>query len=528
MNMDSLPLLTLIKNLPNSPGVYLFKNEHEEIIYIGKAKNLKKRVMQYVQRQAVDLKADMILTSSTRLDFIVTESELAAMLLEAQLIQSHQPRFNVLLKSGQPFLYILITSGNMPEIKLVRNKQQKGSYFGPFLDKGSARRVYDFLIKTFRLKRCKTKIEQGCLNYHMGLCAGSCRPDFDKKSYCQRMELARLALKQGHSKFLAHLQEEIAKSNQEQTFEKSRELYDYYKAFSTLFQALETKSSVNKHLGRKDVWIMTSDYSTLYLFDEIHGVFKKKQVFYFPFLENDNHDENLESFILEYLISFYRINIPAATILVNFDMSEHERSLLEKFLSEWHHLGYDISITRPHDGHAASLIRLGRLHAEQEDRKRQSLGHALKMLFMLPYEPKTIDCFDISHKQGMFMVGSCIRFSSGQPDKKNFRKFHIKTVNQIDDYASLREIVLRRYAEPTEIPDLILIDGGKGQLSAVCNLFPDAEFASLAKREETVYSKRIMEGKKLDPKSFAGQMLIALRDYAHHFAISFHRSIEKL
>lgn len=525
--MDNQNLIALIKSLPSVPGVYLFKNEQEEIVYIGKAKNLKKRVIQYVQRQEIDLKANLILSSSVRVEFIQTDSELAAMLLEARLIQSHQPKFNVLLKSGQPFLYILITSGKIPEIKLVRNQQHKGSFFGPFLEKGSARIVYDFLIKTFKLKRCNKKITQGCLNYHMGLCAGSCRPDFDVEAYCQRMELARTALKQGHAKFLAHLLEEIEKSNQEQTFEKSRELHGYYKAFNNVFQALDAKSSITKHVGRKDIWIMTTDRSSLYLFDEMNGALKKKQTFYFPFIEDVGEDQAFEQLMLEHMLSYYRANLPAATIISNFEISQHERALLEKFLHEWHLINYDVSVSKPEEGHGASLIRLGRLHAEQEEQKRQSLGRALKMLFKLPHEPKIIDCFDISHKQGMFMVGSCIRFKDGNPDKQNFRKFHIKTVHQIDDYASLREIVARRYADQSQLPDLILIDGGKGQLNAVQDLFPSAEFASLAKREETIFSQRIPEGKKLDLKSFAGQMLIALRDYAHHFAISFHRSLQK-
>ncbi len=238
-------------------------------------------------------------------------------------------------------------------------------------------------------------------------------------------------------------------------------------------------------------------------------------------------EQAYEQLTLEHMTSFYRSHIPSATIFVNFDLNDHERELLEKFVHEWHQLNYDVAVTQPVEGHGAALVRLGKLHAQQDEEKRLSLGRQLRVLLKLHFEPKTIDCFDISHKQGLFMVGSCVRFKNGEPDKEGLRKFHIKTVHQIDDYASLREIVARRYADATELPDLILIDGGKGQLNAVQDLFPHAEFACLAKREETIFSNRIPEGRKLDLKSFVGQMLIALRDYAHHFAISFHRSIEK-
>ncbi|MFA6991270.1 MAG: hypothetical protein WC192_04450, partial [Candidatus Babeliales bacterium] len=203
------------------------------------------------------------------------------------------------------------------------------------------------------------------------------------------------------------------------------------------------------------------------------------------------------------------------------------QKLYQQFIKSWHNKSYDISIvSKPESGHFADLIRLAKIHVDTEISKQTTLPKALKNLLQLPIEPHTIDCFDISHKQGMYMVGSCVRFTDGKPDKKNFRHFYIKSIEQQNDYAALHEIVQRRYKNIKELPDLILIDGGKGQLNAVKNLFPKAEFASLAKKEETIFSKRIPEGKKLNLKSFVGQILTAIRDYAHHFAISFHRKVE--
>ncbi|MFH1254776.1 MAG: GIY-YIG nuclease family protein [bacterium] len=560
-----------IKSLPRNPGVYLFKDSHDLVLYIGKAKSLRSRVSSYLKSD--DLKSCSLREISDRIDFIVTKNELEAMLLEAKLIQTHQPKFNVLLKTGQPFLWILISQDTLPELKLVRSQKQKGTYFGPFLEKDSARKVYDFLIKTFRLKLCKKNIPSGCLAYHMGICAGKCRPDFDKNSYQERIELAKLALKGNHTEFLKHLKNLIKEHNKKMEFEKSRQLHNYIQAFEKVFDVLESKSITKLKLDEKDIWFLTEDKTVLFLFKEKNSVLIKKEIFYIlreyqladcsltpleqtlrqaqsersehleepargelvePFQrvlktqKRSQQDSNIkESSHLAFFESYYRTYPAPSIILVNFDIDQTTQKLYQKFIKSWHNKSYDISIvTKPESGHFADLIRLAKIHVDTEISKQATVPKALKTLLQLPIEPHTIDCFDISHKQGMYMVGSCVRFTDGKPDKKNFRHFYIKSIEQQNDYAALHEIVQRRYKNIKELPDLILIDGGKGQLNAVQNLFPQAEFVSLAKKEETVFSKRIPEGKKLNLKSFVGQILTATRDYAHHFAISFHRKVE--
>jgi excinuclease ABC subunit C len=584
-NKNLSNLITDFKKLPAKPGVYLFKDKDDQILYIGKAKNLKKRVASYFQKQDTNKKACAIIESSQKIDFITTKNELEAMLLEAQLIQSNQPKFNILLKTGQLFLYILITTPpkKLPELKIIRNKKEKGVYFGPFLEKTPARKVYDFLIQTFKLKLCKKKIENGCLDYHMGICAGYCRPDFDKNAYIQRLELAKLALKKGHKNFLKHLEQEIEKENKKLNFEKSKELHEYYKAFQNVFESLQTnfstKSSI-KSLGDKDIWILTPDKKVLFVFTEKNSALRKKYAFYFlldeirshpsisrcstqgertiktkitqnPFILNEeiksrSRTDTNEQLPLKYLTSYYQNHSCPNTILSNFEIKD--KKLLEQFLQKWNNPSpqpsykapagtarlritgnkeHKVTVQQPKSGHFASLIKLAKIHAKQEIKKQKTIPKALKNLLRLDIEPHTIDCFDISHKQGMFMVGSCIRFKDGKPDKDKFRRFKIKTVEHQDDYACLREIVKRRYKNKSELPDLILIDGGKGQLNAVKDLFSEANFISLAKREETVFSVKIPEGKKLNLQTYAGQVLISLRDYAHHFAISYHRKLSK-
>lgn len=512
-----------IRVLPRQPGVYLFKNADDEIIYIGKAKDLKARVSSYLHQEATNLKASLIVSQSSVLDHMVTENELEAMILEAKLIQRYQPKHNVLLKDGQPFLYIMVTpqtAKKLPQLTLVRNRKKKGVYFGPFIEKSSVRRVFDFLLKTFRLKLCNKKIPKGCLFYHMGVCAGSCRDDFNTEHYLQRLELAKRSLQQGHKKFLSYLQEEIDSSNAAMRFEKSRELHNYYQAFERVFTSLKTDTIGADTLSSIDIWVAVPDNKGLLLFSEKDGVLKKRREFFFGFDITQQPED--------YLVGYYRVFFPAATVVMNFDFSKYKPELVKEFLMQWHELKNSVDFQRPKGGHFSRLLRLAEVQAAMDLEKKATLAQALKRMLKLPIAPKTIDCFDISHKQGTFIVGSCIRFTNGKPDKNKFRKFKLKTVHQNDDYASLREIVSRRYKDTLELPDLILIDGGKGQLNAVKDLFPDANFVSLAKREETVFSENFPDGKILNQATYAAQTLIALRDYAHHFAISFHRSLASI
>lgn len=404
-------------NLPDSPGVYFFKDATESIIYIGKAKSIKKRVASYFQKSDHDWKVKGLLDEYAQLDFILTKNETEALLLEAELIQKHTPKFNVLLTSGQPFVHLLFTAQELPTLQIVRNKRQKGTYFGPFLHKKQARDVYRYLMRTFTLSLCNTHIANGCLEYHLGNCAGNCRPDFDTEGYLLRLQLAQDVLAKNHAAFKKKLQEKIADYSSTLEFEKARNLAHYLANIDTIFTTLDTHY-----------------YSSKYALDE------------------------------------FVITTPA-----------------------------------PYQQDAAQL------------------ADALKTFFHASALIVTIDCFDISHFQGRSIVGSCIRFTNGKPDKNKFRRFKIKTLNTQNDYAALQEIIQRRYADKNQLPDLVLIDGGKGQLNAARVVIPEAFCASLAKREETIFSDAYPDGIRIDVKTDIGKLLIALRDYAHHFAISYHR-----
>lgn len=409
------------EGLPKLPGVYLFKDAQDTIIYIGKAKSLHDRVKSYFINDRLDGKITSLIQEFASIAHVVTVSEHEALVLEASLIKQYQPKYNSLLKDGQPFVYLLYTQKPFPAFTVVRNKKAKGVYFGPFVHKVSARRAVQFLTHTFRLFICNKKIPNGCLYFHINKCAGSCRTDFDIAAYCTRAQLALYALHNDRDAFKDMIKKEIALCNAQLKFERARHMLHYLESIDSIFNTL------NYHIS-----------NATYAAAVAHAL------------------------------------VPRRTYAPKIDDPEQ------------------LALELQHLTHAQNPIR-------------------------------TIDCFDISHFQSKNLVGSCIRFVDGRPEKNKFRRFKIRTLETQNDYAALQEIVSRRYRNEEDMPDLILIDGGIGQLNAIRFIMPHAFLASLAKREERLYTTNNAEGIVLDNHNKAAQTLIALRDYSHHFAITYQR-----
>jgi excinuclease ABC subunit C len=426
----------LALSLPDSCGVYLFKNKDDAIIYIGKAKSIKKRVSSYFQTSKTDWKVNTLIEEHDHIDYILTKTEVEALLLEAELIQKHKPKFNALLKEGNPFLYIVFIKSSdvekihvkkksskkvKPGISITRNKPAPNLLsFGPFIHRSSARSMVRFLEDTFELYRCNKTIKNGCLQYHLGRCAGTCKSNFDETDYLFRLELARDALLQNKKTFLQEIDDKIKAYSAKREYEKANKLKKYAEQIDIIFTTIQSSFSQERYL---------------------------EQILFTTLQRSTTIDQTLA---LE----------------------------LQKILKT-----------------------------------------------VIPIH--TIDCFDISHFQGTNTVGSCIRFIDGLPDKTSFRRFKIRSLTEANDYAALQEIITRRYKNPDELPDLMLIDGGKGQLSAARAIFPQATIASLAKREERLFCGAAPEGILLDLHTTVGKSLIELRDYTHHFAISYHRLSRK-
>lgn len=523
MKQNNESLAEQIKRLPQSPGVYIFKALDGTFVYIGKAINLRSRCTSYVRQESFYWKAHAILSEAATVECLTVASEIDALLLEAELIQAHKPKYNVLLKEGQPFLYLCITSGGLPRLELVRLQKTKGSYFGPFLEKGPVRKLFSLLMKTFRLRLCNRVMAQGCLAYHMGLCAGNCRADFSPDEYRRRIELVRKLLSGSATHFMRDLQDQIEEANKNMAFEKSRELHGYLEACQVVFRTLHADvvvSGVFQQAGKKDIWLTSEDKQSLYLFTEHQGVVKQRRFFAVEYdLEfgAESYQEDIQEIILGYYRDF------SASVSVFVDSAFIQPELLEKFLGAWQKGALPFHVFSIDAQSESTGIPLARLMVEKEEARRHNSAGLIQRFLHLNKPIRTIDCFDISHKQGHDIVAASVRFLNGKPDKNAFRLFIIRSVDQQDDYASLREAVARKYAKLEDVPDLVVIDGGKGQLSAVKDLFPQITFVSLAKREETIYSEAFPEGKVLDQKTLVGQILISLRDYTHHRAISFHR-----
>lgn len=396
------------KNITKDPGIYLFKNTLQEVIYIGKAKNIAKRVASYFTKQPTQ-KIELLLSESVKVDTIPTSSEEEALHLEARLIKKYQPKFNILLKDGNPFSFIFFSEEKIPKMYLVRTKEKKGTYLGPFLQAKQARTVYNFLLNTFQLKICNQKIEHGCLEYHIGICSGSCRQNFNLDFYIFRLTLAQQILQKKSKETLKLLNDKIKEFSLALKFEQAQKISKYKEDLESIIQTVERLSSMPSKQTAKN--------------------------------------------------------------------SKHNLPLLIK----------------------------------------------IKQKLKLKHVPYVIDCFDISHLQGQFIVGACIRYVDGTPEKKSFRKFKIKTLTDQNDYAALQEIVQRRYKDHKNEPNLVIVDGGIGQINAIKPFIKSAELVGLAKREETIISSDLTMQIKLNPQLAEDALLLQIRDYTHHFAISYHR-----
>ena len=406
-----------LDQLPQLPGIYAFKDAAGTIVYIGKARSLRQRVRSYFQKTD-DWKVIELIRAHEGISYIVTHNETEASLLEAELIQEYKPQYNVLLRSGDPFVYIaFFYDQEPPTMQLVRRPPDTKHYFGPFIKRSDARRVYNYLQRTFQLKLCNHRIAGGCLDYHLGRCAGNCADTFDHDAYRTRLQLAQQALAGNHEAFTNMIKQQIAQYNSEFAFEKAAHLYAYLNDLESIFSTIRT---------------------------QYHAASYKQEI------------KNL----------------------ITPHFTQHD------------------SIT-----HGLQVLQ-------------ETLGFA--------EPPEHIDCFDISHFQSNYIVGASVRFTNGLPDKQQFRRFKIRSLQRQDDYAALREIVHRRYKK-TPPADIVVIDGGKGQRNAIVNTFPHLYVVSIAKREERLFTPDHPDGLPLDINTPMGQLLIALRDYTHHFAITYHR-----
>ncbi len=519
-----------IRNLPNKIGVYVFRDSNGAILYVGKAVNLKRRVVSYLTDG--NHKSVMLRKEASDLEFYVTNTEVEALILEHNLIKKHRPRYNILLKDDKTYPYIEIRMvDEFPGIYFSRKCGRKGSrYFGPFPSAGTVRRIIGITEKFFQLRTCGKDFyhrDRPCLKYQLKRCSAPCVGKLDSVAYSRLVEKARLFLNGNYEELEKTLTAEMTDCSDRLAYEKAARIRDLlveirrFKVRQSVF--LEGEPSLDAVACAEEgnrAAIVILHFRSGRLLDKSEYVF-------------DTYDGLFRHILEQHL---FRLRYPLPLILVNRPVAAVE------VLESYHRrkFGKSIEIRQPKRGRFFSVISMAENNANElllrAKRQKEELKKLQQMLGLKKF-PEQMECIDISHLGGTFMVASLVVFKDGESDKSRYRRFRIQHGGGNDDFQSVAEVVRRRYSrlfrENRRFPELLLIDGGKGQLSAAryelkkLGLLNRMELASLAKKEEMVFSARYPDGMVLDLREPAARILIRLRDEAHRFAISFNRQLRK-
>lgn len=502
-----------IKSIPHSPGCYQFKDNHGMIIYIGKAKDLAKRVSSYFQKKDHDPKTQVLVSQIDDVDFIATDSEAEALILENNLIKKYSPKYNIDLKDSKRYAYLMITEEKYPRLLLARNKSEKGRYYGPFVSADTREEVRELLIKTFKIRTCKKLPKKECLRYHIGLCSAPCIGAISDEEYEKNVESAEFVLSGKVKELIKKLEDEMKNASKQKRFEEALKIREKISALSWLTekQKMERDKSYDEDIISYKI---SSGKVYLMLFNVHNGMLENKQSFVFDFKEG---------FLSEFILLYYSENKRPKELIVPEEIDEN--------LSEI----YKFRIIVPKIAEKKKLIELVDKNIELTFFSGEAKLVDLKEKLRLPELPMVIECFDISHLSGTATVASMVQFRQGLPDKSNYRRFKIKSVDGIDDFSSIAEVVRRRYLrlieEKKEMPDLIIIDGGAGQLSSAISelnkLGLKIPTISIAKKFEEIYFPGRKMPLVLDAKTKALKYIQQIRDEAHRFAISYNRLLRK-
>ena len=538
-------LETNLKNLPSSPGVYQFLNKNGKVIYVGKAKNLKNRVRSYFQENPGSAKTVAMVSKIDDFQLVVTDSELEALILENNLIKELKPRYNVNLKDDKSFPFIKVTNELFPRIYPTRNVINDGSkYFGPYTDVRSMKASLGMINKIFKIRSCKLDLTEEnikakkfkvCLDYHIKKCDGPCEDLISSAAYNEMVDEVIKLLKGKTEDLIKELKSRMQKAVENLEFEKAAELRD---KIEQLHSISSKQKIVSDDFEDRDIISIAYEGkdSTCAVFNIRDGkLIGKKQLKLS--IEEGEEIQAIYSAAIKYYYGELT-EIPKEIVLEV--KPDDEETLVEWLRSR---SIKKVKIVVPQRGDLKSLIKMCKENAilqlkEIQLQKMKNLGNvsfsvsALQRDLRLKILPRKIECFDISNLQGTDTVASMVVFEDGKPKKSLYRKFIIKSVSGPDDFLSMREVIERRYSrlleENNPMPDLIMVDGGKGQLSSAVEIldnlgFKDYSIIGLAKRLEEVF----LPGKsdpELIPKTSSGlKLLQQVRDEAHRFAITFHR-----
>jgi len=542
-----------LQNLPNQPGVYLYRNEKGKVIYVGKAKNLRSRVRSYFQDSRNLAPRTLLLVQQIRdLDTIIVDSEVEALILEANLIKEHRPRYNVFLKDDKSYPYIRITHEPFPQVFVTRRIVQDGSkYLGPYTDVKHLRHIVKTVRKIFPIRSCKFFLNDEviaagkvklCLDYHIHRCQGPCEGLVSQLEYNRMIRQVEQFLRGKTRELLSELETRMKQEAEKMNFEEAARIRDQAKMINE-YHFIAQKVVLGDFEDRDVIALAHEDEDACAVVFKIRdGKVVGRQHFYLEGVEDREDGEILQTFLQQYYLS---ADYYPSQILLPFPLPE-EPELVEKWLSET--AGRKVELVVPQIGEKKKLLNLCQKNAKflldelslQKLKQKDHLPFSVRELqkhLRLEKPPRRIEGFDISNIQGRDAVASLVCFEDGRPKKSEYRIFKIRSKSTPDDFAMMHEAVYRRYKrrleENASLPDLILIDGGKGQLGSALQALQELNIQNqpilgLAKRLEEVFLPGMSDPMNLPKRSAGLKLLQQVRDEAHRFAIGhFHKQHKK-
>lgn len=538
--MQPLDFQNIQSTIPTHPGIYKYYNQDNELIYVGKAKNLRKRVSSYFNKTFTNYKTHELVKRIHHIEFTIVDTEQDAFLLENSLIKQYQPKYNINLKDDKTYPFIVIKNEHFPRVFLTRNKIPDGSeYLGPFTSVGNVREMLNFIKQQIPLRTCKLNLSPAniakkkykvCLEYHLGNCKGPCESLQTEEDYKEGLLQIRNILKGNLQPVIHHFKQEIQEAVQELKFERAAiiqkkiDQLEHYQARSVVVSNRSLNADVFSLLREGDLayvnYLMVQNGTIV----QTHTSPLETHL--------DESDEEVLSFAIAQLRTTF--NSLAREIIIPFEIEYAEEG---------------VELTVPKGGDKKKLLDLSLKNVNyfineikkkkilllegKDDFQIKQVLYQLQRDLQLSEVPVHIECFDNSNFQGAFPVSAMVCFKNGIPSKKDYRHFNVKTVEGINDFATMKEVVYRRYKRLKEenepFPQLVIIDGGKGQLGAALEairelgLTGEMTIVGLAKNEEEIFFPGDQESLKLDYRSESLKLIRRIRDEVHRFGITFHR-----
>ncbi|MDY7028359.1 MAG: excinuclease ABC subunit UvrC [Spirochaetota bacterium] len=524
-----------VREFPNSPGVYIMKNSKGTILYIGKAKDLKKRVGSYFTGTPA-VKTRVLISKIDTIEYIVTQNEYEALLLENNLIKKNRPRYNISLKDGKSYPVIRVSNEDYPRIYRTRRIIQDGSqYFGPYTDVNTIDIYLELIEKLFPLRKCRgpvKKREHPCLYYHIGRCSSPCTGKISREDYLGHVRKAVKLLSGETEGLLEELGRQMDTAARALNFEKAAELRDTIEAVKKVGEKQEV---VDFNMEKRDyvAGYESEALCSFTVFQMRSGKMLGRDLYR---AESFGTEEEAS---LEFFFHYYRDADALPDVI--YTGSEIETELLQRFFKD--EFGTAVKVVTPRDDKHARILKMAWENARQDvERRLRAIANIpgleeLKRILSLPKLPRRIEGFDIAQLSGKYPVASLVSFYNGNPDKKNYRRYHIKNLQgKIDDYEAIREAVARRYTrmmnENLDPPDLIVIDGGRGQLNAAHGILTSLGLETipvvgLAKQNEEIFALDRPEPINLPEGTDGLRILQAVRDETHRFATTFNKQLRK-